>query len=41
LKAALSRGPLLSYPIVGVRACILGGKYTAQRTTEIAVGRCV
>lgn len=41
LLAALNRGFLKSYPMFGVRASILEGGWSAKRTTELVIGRCI
>jgi translation elongation factor EF-G len=41
ISSALSRGALMSFPVIGIRALITGGAYTLHRTTDLAIGRCV
>jgi elongation factor G len=41
IKAALTRGCLKSYRMVGIRASLISGEYTNRRTNELAIGKCV
>lgn len=37
IKTGLSRGSLMSYPLIGVRVKVLDGKYSLKRTNEICI----